>query len=802
MSSIIKSLITKSDKYNLQSSTSCTKYFLEDEDWINFISAHVRECKNNSNNLMLIEIKTEIYNLFFDFDFKSMNNEGKKIQPEFINFIKKNIIDTCNLFFDEEPNIIISKNLTNNNLHFNFTNIHVRKETALNVRNKLIEKLFYEVDANWHDIIDGAILKNPTIGLRILGSPKTERGTGKKLDNGYRVITIEDVGSSSSSIENKYQIIEHEINVQQISDTLIRHSGKKETLTKFVETFNIDIPKIVDHSELDIIFKHITHPFKFSKKINNSIFIFLNSGPRKCMISDRVHNGNGFYIKKNMIGEYYYHCHSENCGSTPKLLFQVDIKEDFKKLEFIKISENNIGKESSIIQSEFLSYLNCYFSYILKQDCFMEIRDEQLFWYKSLSNRLNFSVPIKTLGLNKKGEPEEVEKKIAPYDIFTKSVYRKEYNNVIFEPYLYKSIDIKNNYNLFNGFKQTFIPDFKVDDKIIEPILNHFNIVWCKENKISFDFLMGWLADMVQRPGKLPGIALVVKGEQGSGKGSICNFFGNMVIGKKYYSSVNEINQLLGQFNSKLMNKILILCDEVANFGGAIANNNKLKGLITEESQSIQLKFKEPMDIKSCCRFVFLTNNEWPVKVESKDRRYFCLETDSRFIGNSDYFKNLTNNFTDEVALHVFHYLANYDLSKWNRFKIPMTKFRQELMRKSLPSAIQYILHLIETDSIPDQLSIHDMYDNYNSWFHTVEKTEHKKETLEKFSTTLCSVLNVRLKAVNDDDDRGYMYFDGIYGNCFLFTKKHEYKYNIAVTYNFHEPDETIESLRLISENQ
>ena len=92
---------------------------------------------------------------------------------------------------------------------------------------------------------------------------------------------------------------------------------------------------------------------------------------------------------------------------------------------------------------------------------------------------------------------------------------------------------------------------------------------------------------------------------------------------------------------------------------------------------------------------MFLTNNEWPVKVETNDRRYFCLQTDDKFVGNTEYFKNLYKHFTDEVAEHFFHYLAEYDLSKWNKHQIPMTKFRRELMSRDLPTPIQFILNEI-----------------------------------------------------------------------------------------------------------
>ena len=781
MSSILKGTkVLKDQKSNLIT-PSGQKYWLEDADWQLFTLGHVHECGQGNNNLYLIEQKTEIFNLFFDFDFSEMNAENLHIETRLILFIQDTMQETIEQFFDI-PNvkIVTSKNLKNNNLHFNLPEIQVRNETGMNIRAKLVEKLFQEIPGEWQEIIDAAVLKSSNTGLRILGCPKLAKITHEKLDNGYRVIEI----------ENGEIIIQDVITVQHLQDTLIRFNGKKETPVKFVEVFKIDIPRTVDPTELEKISSFITHPHRFSKKINNFTFIYFNQGPRECMVREGyTHQNNHFYVKKNMNNEYYYHCHHEDCKILkPKFLFKDIVEGDFIKSKMLAIAEENSGKTKQEVSSNFLSYLNNYFCYILKQDCFMETRDGQLFWYKSLSNRLNFNVFATILVKDKKGEDVLKDEILQPEEIFKRSAHRREYNNVVFEPYLQENINTKKNYNLFDGFKQVYEPEFVVDYSKIEIIMHHFKHVWCKNNIVLYEFLMGWYSDMIQKPGILPGIAVVVKGEQGSGKGLLANFIGNIVIGRKYYSSVNEIQQLLGKHNGKIMNKILILCDEVANFGGAIANNNKLKGLITEPYQSIELKFQEPMDIKSCSRYLFLTNNEWPVKVETKCRRYACLETDSKYIGNGEYFKNLANTFTDENAKHLFHWFAQRDNSKWDKFDIPMTKFRKELMRKSLPSTIQYILHLSETKALKNgSQSIYEFFENYCNWFSTVQKTEHKKETLLEFVTTICSILDVPLTTTEDDfkNTTDLFKYEGFIGNTFDFDNHSGWIEKIKITYGY-----------------
>ena len=738
---------------------SGSKYLLEDADWGFLHQIHVDECLAGRNDFYLIEQKTTVFNLFLDFDFK----QEDPIHPELITLILNQIQDTIILMFSFRTEIITSKNTSSNNLHFNLPDIHVTNETAMNVRNKLVEKLYFIVDADWHKIVDAAVLKSKNTGLRMLGCPKIEKGSMKKLDNGYRVIEWEE--------EIRYL----PVSIEHMTKTMIRYNGK-ETPCKQVITMKLDSKINTDPSLVEKIRSYITHPHKFNQKTNNMTYIFRNDGPRECMVmKGKVHKNNNFYVKKNMSNEFHYYCLHDECLSLgPCFLFQTIIDNDFEKQKIVEIAKDNTGKEYAEFHQEFLSYMNNYFSYILKQDCFMESRDGELFWYKSLVNRLNFKVACDVKGVDKAKNEIIESQKLSPGDIFKNSAFRREYNNVVFESYLSEKIKTSLNYNLFTGFEHNYRPEFQVDVERIQPILNHISKVWCTDNEELTHWLLCWYADLIQNPGELSGIALVIKGKPGAGKGSLCNFLGNKVVGKKYYSSVNEINQLLGQFNSKLMNKLLILCDEVANFGGAITNNNKLKGIITEPTQSIEMKFKEPMDVKNCCRLVFLTNNDWPVKVENNDRRYLCLETNNIYIGDGDYFRELYKHFDDLTAEHMFHFLAEYDISKWNKHKIPMTKFRRELMKKDLPTSIQFMIDEDESGSIKNEIFIYSFYEKYCTWFSNSQKTDHKKQTLMDFIEKICETFDARLVIRRDtdndfEDNDGVFKFNGLLGNTFVF---------------------------------
>ena len=53
---------------------------------------------------------------------------------------------------------------------------------------------------------------------------------------------------------------------------------------------------------------------------------------------------------------------------------------------------------------------------------------------------------------------------------------------------------------------------------------------------------------------------------------------------------IGDIDRLLGRFNSIIQNKLLTICDEISNYGGAYKSNDKLKNLITQSEQLIEKK--------------------------------------------------------------------------------------------------------------------------------------------------------------------------------------------------------------------
>ncbi len=250
-------------------------------------------------------------------------------------------------------------------------------------------------------------------------------------------------------------------------------------------------------------------------------------------------------------------------------------------------------------------------------------------------------------------------------------------------------------FNLFTSFRAQKCGNV-IDESKIDKILWHIRHIWCKNNDDLYNYIINWLAHLMQYPYKKIGIAILLKSEQGAGKNIIWEFIADCIIGKKYSLVIGDIDRLLGRFNSIVQNRLLTICDEISNYGGAFKSNNKLKNLITQTEQHIEKKGIDTIPFTDFNNYIFLSNNNWPIKVEQSDRRFFCLELSNSKCKDSEYFNSLAHQLNNNCANIFYNYLLKIDISNWDKLKIPDTGLRNELKINSLPKTVQFLIRCVE----------------------------------------------------------------------------------------------------------
>ena len=174
------------------------------------------------------------------------------------------------------------------------------------------------------------------------------------------------------------------------------------------------------------------------------------------------------------------------------------------------------------------------------------------------------NIPIKIKG---------VSKPVNIYDLYVKAAQTPDrrwsvsYSSIVFYPYL-KPEDNKYGPDVYNNWRGFKYPYTRTDDSSFDPapFLNHIRYLSGTESgspKVQ-NYIVNWLAHMIQRPFEKPGVALCFKSEQGTGKSMFWSFIGRM-MGEALSVSTGNIN-IIGNFNGMIENKILIIGEEISDY--------------------------------------------------------------------------------------------------------------------------------------------------------------------------------------------------------------------------------------------
>lgn len=267
------------------------------------------------------------------------------------------------------------------------------------------------------------------------------------------------------------------------------------------------------------------------------------------------------------------------------------------------------------------------------------------------------------------------------FKAWMESKNRRQYRGVEFAP----QGAPKGYYNLWRGFKYAN-SDMGISEATERCKLfrSHVNEVICDGNEDHQRYMWAWLAHMVQKPEDKPGVAVVLRGEEGTGKGSFVSPFMSM-LGKHGLSVANR-QHYFSNFNGATEGKILIYLDE-AVWAGSKQDESILKSQITERTQVIERKGFESYSVHSCSRFIMSSNEDWVIPAGKDARRFFVLDVSSKHKQDTQgYFKALNEEFDNGGDEALYVYLKHYDFSGVNIREAPQTKALMEQKLLSLNS--------------------------------------------------------------------------------------------------------------------
>jgi hypothetical protein len=212
--------------------------------------------------------------------------------------------------------------------------------------------------------------------------------------------------------------------------------------------------------------------------------------------------------------------------------------------------------------------------------------------------------------------------------------------------------------------------------------------VICDSNPEYFEYLMAWMARIVQHPGgQKPGVAVVLKGGKGIGKGQFVNYFGK-IFGEAFLP-ISDSESFTGRFNMHLSKSILVFLDE-AVWGGDKRAEGKLKQLITESTILFEPKGIDSMTLKSYLNVIIASNEEWVVPATGDERRFFVLKPSDKYRRDSEYFDAIKYERAHGGVEAMMHDLLEFDIRTVNLWHAPDTEGLQEQVSESLPSTMEF----------------------------------------------------------------------------------------------------------------
>ncbi len=266
----------------------------------------------------------------------------------------------------------------------------------------------------------------------------------------------------------------------------------------------------------------------------------------------------------------------------------------------------------------------------------------------------NITIPEKDQSGNTRAKP------VAP--IWLKTTPRR-YENIVFDP---SGQHKQGEYNLWGDFgvKPERYDPYKIKILTNDLILNQL----CAGNEANADYLIKWMAHGVQHPATKPGVAIVLRGKQGTGKSTLGNKLWVPIWGGHGITMSNS-RHLTGNFNAHMRTSVGVFSDE-AQYVGDHQGTQALKALITEDYGIHEAKGIDADLQRNYVKVIMATNSEWAVNATADARRFFVLDVSEKMAG-------VRTEETQKFWAQINHYIANGGVAQFLDYllKVDLTGF-------------------------------------------------------------------------------------------------------------------------------
>jgi len=365
--------------------------------------------------------------------------------------------------------------------------------------------------------------------------------------------------------------------------------------------------------------------------------------------------------------------------------------------------------------------------------------DENGIMFIKPQNMTGLYCNIKTKGLCVESSHDQAVKLCGFFDSWNADVNVKTYYN--FNYYPNEKLCPANCKNLWKPFPILKVPlNIKASTEKITEFIDTLLGKECAE------YVLNWLAHIVQKPERKTEVCILLYGEQGCGKSTIGEYLLRKIIGLDKMIITSKADKMFGRFvNSQ--GKLLAVLNECS---GKDTFNicDILKDAITMTTTEQEKKGVDAVAVTDYTNFIFTTNNINSVKIEEGDRRFMPIEINPILKNNNSYFEELYADLNNDVIVRKFYdELMNRDLSEFNpskdRPETELMKDMKTMNRNCIKQFINYWKDKVISSSSEDgnfmekRMKANVLYECFNHFWKIEGRKAENKPTLTKFGTEI-----------------------------------------------------------------
>ena len=198
-------------------------------------------------------------------------------------------------------------------------------------------------------------------------------------------------------------------------------------------------------------------------------------------------------------------------------------------------------------------------------------------------------------------------------------------------------------------------------------------------NDEDYEWLMCWMAHMIQKPEERPSVHPLFRTEHGIGKNVLVEQVLNKLLAG--HTATTSLREIGNAHSETVANNLLVFVDESKAKG--LKEYLKLKSVLASKEAMINPKYVRPFKQTLYSRFMFADNTEGRAfSIEQDDRRIYIMEY---VVHERD--KAETQAFIEDFLGWwsanydtAYQYLYEYDISNWNPYVCPLTDAKKDYL--------------------------------------------------------------------------------------------------------------------------